>query len=268
MKSGIYEITNTINGHRYVGSAVDIKGRWQNHKITLPRGTHRNGHLQNAWNKYGEDVFEFEVIEYWEPEFLISMEQWWMNMLQPEYNIAPVAGSCLGIKRTAEANANNAAAQMGNTNAIGNASTLGHVLTEEHKAKLSKAHMGHKTSTETRAKISEALKGRTLTKEHRAKLSAAKKGRSLTKEHKANISEAVSNPTAETRAKLSEAGMGNTNALGTKRSKETRAKMSVAHTGRVVTRETRKKISASKKGKGKPWSALRWARYEARKRAD
>ncbi len=98
MNSGIYIIENTKNGHRYVGSAVDLKDRFRCHRQRLCRGKHRNAHLQRAWNKYGEDAFEFEVLEHWEPEFLISMEQWWMNMLHPEYNIAPVAGSNLGMK--------------------------------------------------------------------------------------------------------------------------------------------------------------------------
>ena len=98
MNSGIYSIKNIINGHRYVGSAVDLSARESHHLHHLREGKHSNGHLQNAWNKYGEDVFEFEVLERWEPEFLVSMEQWWMNILRPEYNIAPVAGSSLGRK--------------------------------------------------------------------------------------------------------------------------------------------------------------------------
>jgi len=98
MNSGIYTITNKMNGHRYVGSAVDLGARFSHHLHHLREEKHCNGHLQNAWNKYGEDAFLFEVVEEWEPEFLISMEQWWMNMLQPEYNIVPVAGSSLGRK--------------------------------------------------------------------------------------------------------------------------------------------------------------------------
>jgi len=103
MNSGIYTITNKKNGHRYVGSAVDLGARFRHHLHHLREGKHCNGHLQNAWNKYGEDAFLFEILEYWEPEFLISMEQWWMNMLCPEYNIVPVAGSSLGHKFSDEA---------------------------------------------------------------------------------------------------------------------------------------------------------------------
>ena len=30
--SGIYEIRNVLNNHRYIGSSVDIKKRWRDHK--------------------------------------------------------------------------------------------------------------------------------------------------------------------------------------------------------------------------------------------
>ena len=31
LKSGIYVIENQINGHRYIGSAINIKERWAEH---------------------------------------------------------------------------------------------------------------------------------------------------------------------------------------------------------------------------------------------
>ena len=168
IKSGIYEIRNTTNGNRYVGSAVNLKRRWSDHKKRLLGGTHRNEHLQRAWNKYGEDAFEFDVLEYWEPEFLISMEQWWMNMLQPEYNIAPVAGNSLGYTHTDEALANMSAARMGNTYALGykqtaatcaknaassmgNTNCLGYRHTDEARANMSAAHKGKPWSPARRA---------------------------------------------------------------------------------------------------------------------
>ena len=175
--SGVYEILNTTNGHRYVGSAVNLKSRWVDHKKRLRGGAHENGHLQNAWNKYGEDTFEFDVLEYWEPEFLVGMEQWWMNMLQPEYNIAPVAGSRLGIPHTAKAKAKMSAANMGKK------SRLGQSPTKETRAKLSAKSMGNtnclgrKLTDETKARMSAANKGRKHSSESRANMSAGQKKR-------------------------------------------------------------------------------------------
>jgi len=171
--SGIYEIKNLTNDKRYVGSAVDLRRRERDHKRALLKGAHTNRYLQNSWNKYGEGAFEFDVIEYWEPEFLVGMEQWWMNMLRPEYNMCMVAGSRLGCKHTDEAKAK----MMGNTNCVG------YKQTNEHKAKASAANMGYIATAETRAKISKALMGNTnclghkQTDEAKANTSAALKGK-------------------------------------------------------------------------------------------
>lgn len=61
--NGVYCIRNKINDKRYIGSSWNIYDRWYMHKIELNENRHYNRHLQNAWNKYGEDAFEFSVIE-------------------------------------------------------------------------------------------------------------------------------------------------------------------------------------------------------------
>lgn len=60
--SGIYLITNTINNKKYVGQSWDIVQRWINHKSSLRGGYHGNVHLQNSWNKYGEENFTFSIL--------------------------------------------------------------------------------------------------------------------------------------------------------------------------------------------------------------
>ena len=184
-KSGVYEILNTTNGKRYVGSAVDLKRRKIEHWRDLRGNYHPNRYLQNSWNKYSEECFKFSVLEYWEPEFLISFEQWWMNMLCAEYNIAPVASSNLGCNHTDETKSKMSAAHKGKPN-----NCLGRKLTDEHKANMSAAMMGRKLTAETKAKISASKMGRKHTAETKAKISAAQIGRTFTDEHKAKISAA------------------------------------------------------------------------------
>lgn len=219
MKSGIYTIRNKTNGNRYVGSAVNIKRRRDQHKSALRKSTHENGHLQRVWNKYGEDDFEFRVLFYCDPEMCIVFEQRAMDTLDPEYNIAPVAGSCLGVTHTAESRKNMSLAHMG------------YVVSEATKAKMSAAHKGKptwikgkKASPKTKAKISAALMGHEVSAEARANMSAWQKGRKkgpLSTEHKANIAAGMlgikrGSMSAEHKAKLSAAGMGNTNAAANK----------------------------------------------------
>jgi hypothetical protein len=93
-----------------------------------------------------------------------------MDTLNPEYNISPSAGSCLGMKLTARQRAK--------------ISTVKKKLFEDPAAreKISASCMGRETSPETRAKISAALKGNKnalgnkLTPEERAKISASLMG--------------------------------------------------------------------------------------------
>jgi group I intron endonuclease len=62
-KSGIYQITNKVNGRIYIGSAQQFKRRWAQHKNSLHQIKHYNKFLQADFNKCGMDAFVFEVIE-------------------------------------------------------------------------------------------------------------------------------------------------------------------------------------------------------------
>jgi len=90
--SGIYKITNQINGKCYIGSSNNIESRWQHHKSNLRKNKHSNTYLQNAWDKYGKDSFEFTVIEEVKNiGDLLEREQYYMDKMESEYNIAPKA---------------------------------------------------------------------------------------------------------------------------------------------------------------------------------
>lgn len=84
---GIYIIINTVNNHRYVGSSVNIKRRLENHRADLRHNNHANAHLQNAWNKYGENSFIFSVLEKCSKDNRFVREQYYVDILKPEYNI-------------------------------------------------------------------------------------------------------------------------------------------------------------------------------------
>jgi len=59
----IYKIRNLVNDKFYVGSTMDTRERFRNHRNKLRRGKHPNAYLQASWSKYGEEKFVFEVVE-------------------------------------------------------------------------------------------------------------------------------------------------------------------------------------------------------------
>jgi group I intron endonuclease len=85
--SGIYKITNKKNGKIYVGSSLNIYKRWWYHAERLNNNTHTNPHLQASWNKYGGNNFCFSIIEIVNADNLLEREQYWIDVLQPQYNM-------------------------------------------------------------------------------------------------------------------------------------------------------------------------------------
>jgi len=220
--SGVYQITNQVNGKHYIGSAVNLKRRHTQHQSALRHGRHKNPHLQAAWHKYGESAFGFTVLEYVEDSaLLIPREQHFFDMLNPEYNIAPNAGSNLGRRFSAEIRKKVSEAHKGLHRS------------EEHCTKLSEANRGRHHSAETRRKMSKARRGerhhnygKRLSEETRKRISQARKGYQFSAEHRRKVSEAKvgTHPTEETRRRMSEAH------IGLQRSEEHCRKLSEAKT--------------------------------------
>lgn len=80
---------------------------------------------------------------------------------------------------------------------------------------------------------------------------AIRKGLAFNQKHREAISSAMKDRkfSVETRAKLSQAQKGKRNFLGKRHSEQTKAKMRASATGRILTAETRLKISLAKQGR-------------------
>lgn len=100
----IYQITNMENGKYYIGSAQSFERRTWQHKHALKRGEHKNPHMQAAWNKYGADMFVFEILETVPDEDQFRIEDTYLvrHVGQPNcYNVNTCAdGGRLGIPHT------------------------------------------------------------------------------------------------------------------------------------------------------------------------
>lgn len=98
-KSGIYRWTNVINNKIYIGSSLNLSRRFKQYYnysyITKPKC---NVPIHCALLKYGCSNFKLEILEYCVISSLIEREQYYMNLLRPEYNVLKTAGSALGFK--------------------------------------------------------------------------------------------------------------------------------------------------------------------------
>lgn len=77
--SGIYCIKNKINNMVYIGLSKNIHNRWIEHKYRLNTHIHPNMKLQNAWDKYGEQSFDFFVLEKCDYDIIYDREKYWIN---------------------------------------------------------------------------------------------------------------------------------------------------------------------------------------------
>jgi group I intron endonuclease len=103
MLSGIYCIENLLNNKKYIGSSNNIEKRKRTHFYELERKNHGNIKLQKSYDKYGKDIFIFYVLEeVGDLNNLITREQYYIDKLNPYFNICKIANSSLGTKRSDE----------------------------------------------------------------------------------------------------------------------------------------------------------------------
>ena len=75
----IYSILNKVNGKIYIGLTERPTTRRTEHFSELRHRNHCNPHLQNAWNKYGEENFEYHILEHCDDSMLGENEDWWIS---------------------------------------------------------------------------------------------------------------------------------------------------------------------------------------------
>jgi group I intron endonuclease len=115
------------------------------------------------------------VLEYCSVDKLIQREQYYLDILNPHYNICSNAGSTLGKLHSAEAKDKISSTKKGT--GLGEANSF-----------FGKTHL-----EESRKKMVEAKLGRTLSELAIEKISAASLGRKFTEEHKSRLSDAQPN---------------------------------------------------------------------------
>jgi len=110
----VYKITNKLDGKFYIGSTSNLIKRYYTHINHIRTGKNSCVKLIRAVNKYGEENFTFEIVCECPIEEVLKIEQRYIDSLKPHYNVAKIAGSNLGIKRTEEVKLKKSASQKEN----------------------------------------------------------------------------------------------------------------------------------------------------------
>lgn len=162
---GVYLIVNTISQHRYIGSSVDVRRRWNEHRSALNKGKSPCTILQRAWALYGEATFEITVLEYVEKEKLAVTEQRYIDELRPEYNAQPI------VDRPGP-----------------------RIYSAEARAKISAAGKRRRLPEKQKAYMREIMTGRQFTPEWIEHLKEAQARRIITDEDKAEFQRRMNDP--------------------------------------------------------------------------
>lgn len=144
----VYKITNTANGHFYVGQTkTRLSARWSKHKQDARQG--KGWVLAAAMRKYGVEAFTHEVLAVCGDKDALNLaEIHYIETLRPHYNSC-AGGGGLGSP-TQEVRQKISAAMKGRR------------ISEATRARMSAAQKGHFVSSETTAKIQAALQPRFL----------------------------------------------------------------------------------------------------------
>ncbi len=184
MAAGIYIIQNKIDSKMYVGSTNNFNVRWKRHILDLNKRIHTGQKLQRAWIKYGQDSFEFKIIEHVKDlTILLQREQHWLDLLKVVkfgYNVLPTAGNNSGYKLSEahkEALSFKGRHHTNESKVKMSLAAKNRVISDETKAKMRTAKLGKKGSEEMKAKMRIIATGRKHSEETKAKMSQSRKGK-------------------------------------------------------------------------------------------
>jgi len=143
-KTGIYRWTNKKNGKTYIGSSANLSRRFAEYYCyTLIANKKRKRAINLALLKHGYSNFQLEILEYCKKSELIKREQYYLDLLQPEYNILKIAGSRLGSKHSVETKKKMSVSRLGEGNTF-----FGKFHSNETKAKLREAQKDNSQTLE------------------------------------------------------------------------------------------------------------------------
>ena len=147
MTTGIYKITNLVNGKVYIGASRRIERRWVDHKRRASSPIHSD------LEAYGLENFKFEVLIEC-PETMLT--QWERDMICLYDSDDPEKGyNCKNDRPYSLKNS-----ESHKEKPAWNKGLKMKPCSEEHKRKISEAKKGHKHTEEAKRRMSESHKGK------------------------------------------------------------------------------------------------------------
>ena len=255
--SGVYRITNKVNGKVYIGQSTNLISRKGQHFRSLRKGMHPNIHLQNEFKKYGEASFVWEIVKEGPPSVLNVVEPLLIakhKALDPDLGYNKKSGGNRNQIMSKEAREKMSASRRkimtpefrakisaahSTPEYIAAASARARAqMTPEFRAKIAETNRGHVVSAETRIKIGQASRGRKVSEITRQRCSASSRAHWNNPEFRRKQLATRADPAWRKRR-----------AFLTKRTMtpEFRAKLSRAHLGHKPTMDTRNKMRAAQR---------------------
>ena len=168
--SCIYRWNDLNTGKSYIGSSKNLARRLSTYfskKAMLNQLNKGRSIIYSALLKHGYDNFSLDILEYCEINILIEREQYYLDLLKPEYNILKVTSSRLGYKHTIDTKLKMSILKRGERNNMYNKKHTKQTCEAISLALKGKSRIGHShTHTAiTRAKIGQANIGKVLSDE-------------------------------------------------------------------------------------------------------
>lgn len=183
-KSGIYGWKNILDDLWYVGQTTQLGKRKIHHLHKLRAGTHHNPRLQKSFTKYGEEWFQWVILEECATDMLDIREKAWIAYYKSSHRDHGYNCDGGGNFRkiiTPESSARRSYAHKGKT------------MSEEAKRRISEFRKAYYADPENRKKASLRAMGRKHTKASKSKMAEAKLGTQRPEHIKIKISETMTN---------------------------------------------------------------------------
>lgn len=161
-RTGIYKWEHKESGRIYVGSAINLSKRFS---VYFSKGylEKNKSYINSAILLHGYSAFSLSILEYIHivnldsietKNLILKREQYFIDMLNPGYNILKIAGSSLGYKHLEEDLLKISLIRSETTHTEETKDKISTAMTGENHPLYGKTH-----NSETRAKISIARKG-------------------------------------------------------------------------------------------------------------